>query len=115
MLIGILKQKLLSLGLDGVCEVSTYVRASQFNHITGEYQEKPLGQRWNEMPDGKRIQRDLYSAFLLQHMNEARDGFDIDALNHDYEDFVKLHDDVIHQLQNAPKTISSMGIMQTAS
>lgn len=115
MLIGILDQKLRTLGLDGVCKVSTAVRASQFNHITGEYQKKPLGQRWNEMPDGKRIQRDLYSAFLLQHMNEAQDGFDIDALNLDYGNFVKLHDNIIHQLQNAPKTLSSMGIVRRAS
>lgn len=115
MLIGILNQKLISLGLDGVCKVSTHVRASQFNHITGEYQKKPLSQRWNEMPDGRRIQRDLYSAFLLQHMNEALNGFDIDALKHDYENFVKLHDARIVQLKIAPKTLSSMGIMRTAS
>lgn len=115
MLIGILDQKLRSLGLDGVYKVSTSVRASQFNHITGEYQKKPLGLRWNVMPDGRRIQKDLYSAFLLQHMNEAQDGFDIDALNLDYEDFVKLHNEIIIQLQNAPKTLSSMGIMRTAS
>ncbi len=115
MLIGILDQKLRSLGMDGVSKVSTSVRASQFNHITGEYQKKPLGQRWNDMPDGRRIQRDLYSAFLLQHMNEAQDGFDVDALNHDYESFVRVHDDIIDQLRAAPKTLSSMGIQRTAS
>ena len=115
MLIGILNQKLLSCGQGGVCKVSTSVRASQFNHLTGEYLKKPLSQRWNEMPDGKRIQRDLYSAFLLQHMNEKQDGFDLNALNLDYQGFVKLHDSVICQLKNAPKTISSMGIMRTAS
>jgi len=115
MLIEILNQKLVSRGLAGVCKVLTYVRASQFNHISNEYQKKPLSQRWNEMPDGRRIQRDLYSAFLLQHMNENQDGFDIDTLNQDYESFVKKHDNMIKQLQSAPKTISSMGIMRTAS
>ena len=104
MLIGLLDQKLKSRGLDGVVKVKTTVRASQFNHISGEYQKKPLGQRWNDMPDGRRIQRDLYSAFLLQHMNAAQDGFDVAALNRDYENFVVLHDNVIEELQTAPKT-----------
>ena len=65
MLTGILNQKLLSRGMDGIVQVNTRVRASQFNHMTGEYIKKPLSQRWNDMPDGRRIQRDLYSAFLL--------------------------------------------------
>lgn len=115
MLIGILDQKLKSRGLDSVVKVKTTVRASQFNHITGEYQKKSLGQRWNNMPDGRRIQRDLYSAFLLQHMNDAQDGFDVAALTRDYESFVALHDQVIEELRTAPKTISSMGIVRTAS
>lgn len=115
MLIGILDQKLRSRGLDGVIKVSTSVRASQYNHITDEYQKKSLSQRWNDMPDGRRIQRDLYSAFLLQHMNEKQDGFDAAALSRDYESFVVLHDEMIHKLRTAPKTISSMGITRTVS
>ena len=115
MLVTILNQKLLSRELNGIVKVPTSVRASQFNHMTGDYQKKPLSQRWNDMPDGKRIQRDLYSAFLLQHMNEARDGFDVAALSQDYEGFIVLHDDVIRNLQTAPKTLSSMGIQRTAS
>lgn len=115
MLIGILNQKLISRGLNGVVKVNTSVRASQFNHMTGEYQKKSLGQRWNDMPDGRRIQRDLYSAFLLQHMNTAQDGFDVAALRRNYESFVVLHDRAIDNLRTAPKTLSSMGITRTAS
>lgn len=113
-LIGILNQKLISLGFNGVIKVPTSVRASQFNHITGEYHKKPLSQRWNEMPDGRRIQRDLYSAFLLQHMNERTDGFNVETLNQDYFCFTQLHDKVIENLRTAPKTISSMGIVRSA-
>lgn len=115
MLIEILNQKLLSRGCGGVVKVSTSVRASQFNHITGDYQKKTLNQRWNEMPDGKRIQRDLYSAFLLQHMNKTQDGFDVIALHHSYEQFVVYHDIVIEELKAAPKTLASMGITRSAS
>ena len=115
MLIAILDQKLRSRGLDGVIKVKTSVRASQFNHMTGEYQKKSLAQRWNDMPDGRRIQRDLYSAFLLQHMNAAQDGFDIAALNRDYENFAVLHKRVIEELRTASKTLSSMGITRSVS
>lgn len=115
MLIGILNQKLLSLGLDGIVKVPTAVRASQFNHLSGEYHKKPLGQRWNEMSDGRRVQRDMYSAFLLQHLNDTMDGFDIETLTRDYDRFLVLHDEQINELKTAPRTVSSMGIVRSAS
>ena len=111
-LVGLLNQKLLSRGLEGVVKVPTGVRASQYNHITDDYQKKELSQRWNRMPDGRRIQRDLYSAFLLQHMNEKRDGFDRPSLQRDYETFAAMHDQEIERLKHAPKTIASMGIRE---
>ena len=113
MLITMLNQKLISRGFSGVVKVPTCVRASQYNHMTDEYVKKPLSQRWNAMPDGKRIQRDVYSAFLLQHMNDSEDGFDKTALSRDYESFVILHDDLIEKLCSAPKLITSMGISRT--
>lgn len=111
----ILTQKCQSLGLPGVRKVKTSVRASQYNHLTKEYVKKELSQRWNDMPDGRRIQRDLYSAFLLQHMTVQEDGFDQSALEKDYEAFVKQHDDVIRKLSSAPKTVASMGVRRSRS
>lgn len=67
MLIALLDQKCKSLNLEGVKKVDTAVKASQYNHQTDECKAKELKERWNIMPDGERIQRDLYSAFLLQH------------------------------------------------
>lgn len=115
MLITILKQKCVSCGLPGVIEVSTMLRASQYNHITNTYQKKSLSQRWNIMPDGRRVQRDLYSAFLLQHVTVQRDGFDSEQLHKDYESFMVLHDQVINKLMSASKTITSMGIRRSIS
>ena len=114
-LINLLKLKLKSRGLEGVIEVDTKVRASQYNHLTDDYHKKELHERWNKMPDGRRIQRDLYSAFLLQHMNENRDGFDKEALRRDYEQFTALHDQCIEELKTAEKTLASMGIVRRAS
>ena len=114
-LIGILKLKCIALGLPGVEKVPTSLKASQYNHQSGEYTKKALSQRWNDMPDGKRIQRDLYSAFLLQHYNLQSKNFDQETLNRDYPQFVRLHDQTIERLSTVPKTPSSMGIRRSVS
>ena len=88
----------------------TSVRASQYNHQSGTYIAKPLSQRWNSMPDGQKIQSDLYSAFLLQHYDPQLKIFDQKALDQDYPQFVEYHSEVIQRLTLMPKTLSSMGI-----
>lgn len=114
MLIDILTRKCEQLGLPGVEKVGTRIRASQYNHMTDTYQKKPLSQRWNEMPDGHRIQRDLYSAFLLQHtIAPENKAFDKQALRQDYAAFANQHDTVISRLSAQPKTLSSIGIRRT--
>ena len=114
-LIGLLDIKLKSRGLEGVVKVPTSVRASQYNHLTDDYHKKELSERWNNMPDGRRIQRDLYSAFLLQHMNETQTDFDKASLFTDYEQFTVLHDRCLEELRRAPKTLASMGLVRRAS
>ena len=125
-LILILTQKCKSLGLPGVVKVDTHdLKASQYNHLTDSYEKKELSERWNNMPDGRRIQRDMYSAFLLQHAIEKPQStskqkaglyeYDKAQLQADYEGFVQLHDQEIDRLAHLPKTIASMGIMRTVS
>ncbi len=118
-LITLLELKCKSLGLPGVVKVPTDARASQYNHLTQDYTKKSLSQRWNIMPDGHRIQRDLYSAFLLQHYKEIAKPqklyFDQPALEQDYPRFVLLHDQTIQQLSALPRTLSSMGIRRSIS
>lgn len=132
MLITLLDQKCKSLNLEGVKKVDTAVKASQYNHQTDECKAKELKERWNIMPDGERIQRDLYSAFLLQHCrrdlpeynrkklqeafgNELYRVFDREALQRDYPKFVEYHRKTIQRLSALPKTIASMGIRRSIS
>lgn len=115
MLITILHQKCVSLGIPGVVKVPTSVKASQYNHQSKAYTAKPLSQRWNAMPDGNRIQRDLYSAFLLQHYCPSSGNFDQEALEQDYPQFLNQHDQTIQRLCAMPKTLSSMGIQRSIS
>lgn len=132
MLIALLDQKCKLLNLEGVKKVDTAVKASQYNHQTDECKAKELKERWNIMPDGERIQRDLYSAFLLQHCrrdlpeynrkklqetfgNELYRVFDREALQRDYPKFVEYHRKTIQRLSALPKTIPSMGIRRIIS
>ncbi len=52
-------------------EFSTYkTKLSQYCHGCGNYQKKPLSQRWHVCPCGiGPVQRDLYSAFLVAHLD----------------------------------------------
>lgn len=114
-LIGILSLKCVSLGIPGVVKVPTSLKASQYNHQSKEYIKKSLSQRWNDMPDGNRIQRDLYSAFLLQHYDPQQKNFNQEKLEEDYPQFVWLHDQTIQQLYTMSETPCSMGIRRSIS
>ncbi|ETI68255.1 hypothetical protein [Neobacillus vireti] len=89
MLITIIDRKL---GYQGrfVKKIDTYAtKASQFNHITGEYTKKQLSERWNEF-ETFRIQRDLYSAFLIGNTTETLNLVDVDLCNAGWNNFVKI-------------------------
>lgn len=108
MLMTIINRKLLYYGLE-LIEINTVkARASQFNHMTGEYHKKSLSQRWNDL-DGIKIQRDLYSAFLIMNISSDLENFDIKKCNDRFDNFKILHDMEIQRLSNT-HTLSSMGI-----
>lgn len=83
-------------------------KASQFNHFDGTYHKKTLSQRWNNF-NGIKIQRDLYSAFLI--MNTANDlkSFDVCKCNERFDSFRKLHDIEVKRL-TGHKNLSSIAI-----
>lgn len=76
------------------------IKASQFNHRTGEYTKKHLSDRWN-LIDGKRVQRDLYSAFLLFCTNDSLNGIDLVQANNRYDQFLDLHNEEILRIKSS--------------
>lgn len=107
----IINQKLQYNGLELNKIDTKEVKASQFNHITGEYKKKSLGTRWVQLDENTRIQRDLYSAFLIGHVNEDLKTINVEACIHDFDEFKEMHDVLITELQNEQKVRpSSMGI-----
>ena len=99
MLLEIVNRKLKHQNLE-LKRIDTYsVKASQLDHTTGEYKKKQLYNRWNIIND-KPIQRDLYSAFLIQNTLDTLDTIDVDLCNLKFNNFVKLHDIEIQRLKN---------------
>ncbi|WP_186671310.1 transposase [Sporosarcina sp. BP05] len=87
-------------------KIDTYAtKASQFNHLTGEYTKKQLSERWNGV-GGLRIQRDLYSAFLIGNTTEKLNSIDVDVCNAQWDNFVNLHTREIARLtQSSSQTL----------
>ena len=75
------------------------VKASQYNHIEDKFIKKELNDRWNDFGEFK-IQRDLYSSFLIMNVNK-----DLESINRElcFENFCKfklLHDIEIERLKS---------------
>ena len=86
------------------------VKASQYNHIEDKYIKKELKERWNYF-DNYKIQRDLYSSFLIMNIKDNLKEIDRNKCFEAFDNFKMLHDKEIIRIQNSDnKVISSMGI-----
>ena len=54
-------------------------------------------QRWNDF-NGIRVQRDLYSAFLIMNVAEDLKSFDINKCNKRFDNFYRLHNLEVERL-----------------
>ncbi len=89
---------------------TTEVKASQYNHITDEYNKKELSERWNDF-HGFKIQRDVYSAFLIMNVKDNLREIDRSLCFNEFDNFKILHNREIERFKNSKdKKISSMGI-----
>ena len=76
------------------------VKPSQYNHITQTFEKKPLLTRVYDLSNEYlNIQRDLYSAFLIGHIENGH--YQQEELEHDFPDFYQQMKDF---LQQTPKT-----------
>jgi hypothetical protein len=83
-------------------------KASQYNHHSGEYKKKKLSERWNIIND-IRVQRDMYSAFLIMNTNEDLKSFNQEKIAATYENFLYLHNLEVKRLLGK-KNLSSIAI-----
>ena len=72
------------------------LKATGFNHHTGTYQRMPLRKSWRVV-DGQRVDKKLYSAFLLSHVAEDLKQFDLNACEKDFSAFVELQTEYLQK------------------
>ena len=102
MLLTILEQKL-QYQNKTLQKVNTYAtKASQLNHITGEYEPCSLSQRWKTLTSGIQVQRDLYSAFLLMNCCSTTE-IDVQQCLDTFDNFKDQHDQCIETLRKHKK------------
>ena len=96
---------------EGLYKIDTWsVKASQYNHIEDKYIKKDLNERWNDFGDYK-IQRDLYSSFLIMNVKDNLKEIDRDLCFKTFDNFKILYDKEIERIKHSnDKIISSMGI-----
>ena len=109
LLIEIINRKLEYIGKN-IIKIDTFkVKASQLNHSTNEYEKKSLSKRWVEIL-GNKIQRDLYSAFLIKNVKENLEEVNIEKAQKEFKNFVKLHNEEIERIKKGNvKTLKCMG------
>ncbi|WP_291256223.1 transposase [Fusobacterium sp.] len=108
MLISIIDRKLKSFGREIIKINTRKAKASQFNHLTQEYKKKSLSKRWNNI-DGYKIQRDLYSSFLIMNINEDLETYNLKKCSERFDKFLELHKIEVLRL-SGNKNLSSIGI-----
>jgi Ni/Co efflux regulator RcnB len=84
------------------------LKASQYNHIDDSYKKKELSERWNDI-SGTKVQRDMYSAFLIMNVNDDLKSINKKKCEHRFESFIALHNLEVERLRGS-KTLSSIGI-----
>ena len=90
-------------------KIDTYsVKASQYNHFDETYKKKKLSQRWNDF-NGVKVQRDIYSAFLIMNVDNDLKGINQQKCNDRFENFKRLHDIEVNRLKGS-KNLSSIAI-----
>ena len=100
----ILKNKLSGIAGEELHKVNTFTfKASQYDHTNNTYQKKSLGHRWAKLSNGDKIQRDLYSAFLLMNSDTDVQYTDQNKCKRSYKKFKIQHDELIKAMQESSK------------
>ena len=76
-------------------------RASQYNHLTGKYIKSELKDRCKLIGDDK-VQRDLYSAFLLCNYKDKK-TIDRDKCFKEFDNFLKQQDELIKEIKDTTR------------
>ncbi|MBM6888185.1 transposase, partial [Pseudoflavonifractor phocaeensis] len=96
--IDILARKAKACGGDVIRVDPTPLKASQYDHSDNTYKKASLNQRTKMLSNGDKVQRDLYSAFLLSCL-DALDTISRSKCSANYSKFKYMHDILIQELR----------------
>lgn len=82
------------------------ISATQLNHLDGEHHPIKLSERV-KMVGEHPVQRDLYSAFILEHVTEGGENVDLKSCG---KDFVRFLHNQEHTMDNLTNVTPSMGV-----
>lgn len=92
-------------------EVPNNYRASQYDHTIDNYIKKKLDDRYYALQDGTMVQRDMYSAFLLQNFKQENQIIiDKEKCRLNFNNFYQLQNKRIYQIQQNKEKIYNSGI-----
>ncbi|MDQ1002679.1 hypothetical protein QFZ28_003079 [Neobacillus niacini] len=108
--VSILSKKVTALGGTFIKVKTSSFKASQYDHKADKCKKKELIERWHRFDDDTKVQRDLYSAFLL--MNSDLLGIKSDRVSclNKFEQFYKFHEEEIEKIENKHEVILNSGI-----
>lgn len=85
-------------------------RASQYDPFKDDYAKKKLSERWHHLPDGRKVQRDIMSAFLLYCADDQFETIDRGRCLAAFDTFWELHRDCIAWIVQNHLHICNSGI-----
>ncbi len=103
MLIAQIRYKTMYQGKTFILANTREVKASQLNHLTEEYSKVSLGTRV-KMIGNDLVQRNLYSAFLLQHVGLDGVTVDLQGCKSDFDTFLRNQELTMSQLNTDLKS-----------
>lgn len=74
------------------------IKASGYDHSTGQYEKVALRRKWR-MIEGRKVNKYLYSAFLLQHIEEETGTIDKAACAGDWQKFLTLQENCLKAME----------------
>ncbi len=91
-------------------KVNTWtVKASQYNPFDNTYTKKSLSERWNDFGNGIKIQRDIFSAWLIKNVKDNLQEVDREKCLSSFDKFYNLYQIEENRLSQCSGLISSMG------
>ncbi len=108
--VSILSRKVIALDGTFIKVNTSSFKASQYDHKADKCKKKELKERWHTFDDDTKVQRDLYSAFLL--MNSDLLGLKSDRATclNTFERFFEFHQEEIKKIENKNEVILNSGI-----